>query len=39
MLALSVMVAVSVPGQSINLGWEESHTAEANLKATMVSLP
>lgn len=36
MLAPSVMMAVSVPGQSINLGWEESHTAETNLKETMV---
>lgn len=38
MLAPSVMAAVSVPGQSISLGWEESHTAEPNLKETMVSV-
>ena len=39
MLALSVMVAVFVLGESINLGWEESQTAETNLKATMVLFP
>ena len=38
MLAQSAMIAVSVPGQSISLGWEESQTAEANLKVTMVLL-
>ncbi len=39
MLAHPVMDAVFAPGQSINLGLEESKTAEKNLNVSMMSSP